>query len=133
MPSVVRRLSAAISGLALTWFVIRIPGEYAYASAWLMPTVAAFSALATWFAFAYRGMDQGIASARKPPDADHQRFEHLSMADVFDSVGGICIGVGVLSVFIQANYSPNHCSWELPLAIGAGILIGAKALAKISV
>jgi hypothetical protein len=42
MPSIVRLLSASLSGLALTWFVIHIPGEYAYASVWLMPTVAGY-------------------------------------------------------------------------------------------
>ena len=61
MPSIVRRLSEIISGLAVTSLVIQIPGEYAYASVWLMPTVAAFFASATWFALAYRSMEPSLA------------------------------------------------------------------------
>jgi hypothetical protein len=58
MPSIVRRLSAPLSGLALTWVVIQISAEYAYASVWLMPTVAAFFAFATWFVSMYHDMAQ---------------------------------------------------------------------------
>ncbi len=133
LPLIVRRLSAPICGLALTWFVTRIPGEYAYASVWLMPTVAAFFAFATWFAFAYRGMDQWMASARKPLGSDQQRSEYPYMATICDFAGRVCIGVGVLSALIQKIYSPTHCSWELPLAVGLGISIGANALAKVKI
>jgi hypothetical protein len=56
VPPIVRRLSAALSAAALTWLVIRIPGEYVYASVWLMPTVAAFFACATGFVMMCRGM-----------------------------------------------------------------------------
>lgn len=131
--SIIRRLSAPISGLALTWVVIRIPGEYAYASAWLMPTLAAFFAFATWFAFAYRSMDPWMALAWKSDGPDQQRYEPSGMAAVFDSVARVCLGAGILSALIQTVSSPTHCSWEIPFAMGVGILVGVKALRKISV
>ena len=55
------------------------------------------------------------------------------MATVFDAVGRVCIGVGILSAFIQTIYNPTHCSWELPLAVGLGLLIGANAMAKLKI
>ena len=55
------------------------------------------------------------------------------MATVFDSVGRACIGAGVLSAMIQVISNPTHCSWELPFAMGVGILIGAKGLGKVAV
>ncbi|HMH69189.1 MAG TPA: hypothetical protein VK519_14855 [Pinirhizobacter sp.] len=131
--STVRRLSAPVSGLALTWFVIHIPGEYAYASVWLMPTVASFFAFAAWFALAYRGMDPSNALAGKPSGSDQRWPGHLGMATMFDSIGKACIGAGCLSALIQILTSPTHCSWEFPVAMGVGILIGAKVLAKIPV
>lgn len=132
-PLIVRRLSASFSGLALTWVVIHIPGEYAYASVWLMPTIAAFFALATWFVFAYRGMDPWMTWAWKSPGTDRQRSEHSYMDGGFDSVGKVCIGVGILSALIQTMSSPTHCSWEFPLAMGIGILVGAKGFKKMAV
>lgn len=131
--SMVRRLSASVFGLALTWLVIRVPGEYAYASVWLMPTVAAFFAFATWFALAYRSMDPSMVLVGKPHGPDQQRSGRLCMATVFDSVGRACIGAGVLSAMIQVISNPTHCSWELPFAMGVGILIGAKGLGKVAV
>lgn len=131
--SIVRRLSAPISGLALTWFVVRMPGEYAYASVWLMPTLAAFFAFATWFAFAYRSMAPRMALAWKVHGPDQQRHATPGMADVFDSVAWVCMGVGILSALIQTVFSPTHCSWEMPFAVGVGIFVGVKALRKISV
>jgi hypothetical protein len=130
--SIVRHFSASLSGLTLTWFVIHIPGEYSYASVWLMPTVAAFFAFAEWFVFMCRGMDQRMTSVRKPAGPHQQRSEYLSMASRFDSVGRVCIGAGVLSALIQAISSPTHCSWELPFAMGSGILIGVKVLRILS-
>ena len=132
MSLTVRCLFAALSGPVLTWLVIRIPGEYAYASVWLMPTVAAFFACVTWFVILYRSMAHRKALAGKPSGSVQQPSDHLCMAGVFDSVGRVCIGVGVLSVLIQTISSPTHCSWELPFAMGVGILIGVKALRKIS-
>jgi hypothetical protein len=131
IPSIVRRLLASFSGIALTWFVVHIPGEYAYASVWLVPTVAAFFAFATWFALAYRGMHPSMALVGKSDDSDQQRSGHLCMAAVFDSLGRLCIGAGILSALIQTISNPTHCSWEFPFAMGVGILIGAKALGKI--
>ena len=128
-----RRLSAAVCGLAVTSLVIHIPGEYAYASVWLMPTIAAFFASATWFALAYRNMGPSLAFVGKPSGPDQQRSDHLGMAAVFGSIGRVCIGAGALSALIQTLTSPTHCSWEFPVAMGAGILIGAKALAKVPV
>jgi hypothetical protein len=133
IPSIVRHLFSSSSGLALTWLVVHIPGEYAYASVWLIPTVAAFFALATWFVLAYRDMDPSMALFGKPHGSDSQRSEHLGMASVFDSFGRVCIGAGVLSALIQTVFNPTHCSWEFPFALGIGILIGAKALGKIPV
>jgi hypothetical protein len=131
MPLIVRRLSASLLGLAMTWFVIHIPGEYAYASVWLMPSVAAFFAVATWFAFMYRGMAQGMASALNPGDVKRRSY-HLDMDQVFEFGGSVCIGAGVLSAMIQAASSPAHCSWELSFAMGIGILVGVKALRRMS-
>jgi hypothetical protein len=133
VPPIVRYLSASLCGLVLTWFVIHIPGEYAYASAWLVPTLAAFFALATWFALACLGMDPSMVLVGKSHDSDQRRYGHLCMTTVFDSIGKVCIGVGVLSALIQTMSSPTHCSWEFPFAMGVGILIGAKALGKIAV
>jgi hypothetical protein len=132
MPSIVRLLSASLSGLALTWFVIHIPGEYAYASVWLMPTVAAFFASATWFCFMYRGMDQGITLLQTSPGLNQERSEYLSMAGGFDSVGRVCIGSGILSALIQTLSSSTHCSWEFPFAMGVGIVLGVKVLRRMS-
>ncbi len=129
MPALVRRLPAPLSGLALTWLVIRIPGEYAYASAWLMPTVAAFFAFATEFVFMYRSM----ARARKPQSSDQRRPESQCMAGALDVVGHVCIGAGILSALIQVTSSPTHCSWELSLAMGIGISVGAKVWRKMPV
>jgi hypothetical protein len=133
MSLIVRCLFAVISGSALTWLVIRIPGEYAYASVWLMPTVAAFFACATGFVILYRSMEHGMVLAGKPPGSVRQTSDHLCMAGVFNSVGRVCVGTGVLSAFIQTISSPTHCSWELPFAMGVGILVGVEALKKISV
>lgn len=129
----IRHLSSLLAGLALTWFVIHIPGEYAFASLWLMPTVAAFFAFSAWFAFAYRDMDQWVVLSRKQTGYWRQPIEHSCMDAVFDSIGRICIGTGILSALIQILSSPTHCSWELPFAMGIGVLIGAKALGKIPV
>ncbi|WP_140804573.1 hypothetical protein [Rhodanobacter glycinis] len=131
--SIISCLFAALSGAALTWLVIRIPGEYAYASVWLMPTVAAFSACATGFVVMYRSMEHKVALAGKPSSSPQLLSGHLRMAGVFDSVGRVCIGTGVLSALIQTISSPAHCSWELPFAMGVGILVGVKVLRKISV
>lgn len=128
MPAIVWRLPALLSGLALTWLVIRVPGEYAYASVWLIPTVAACFAFATWFVLMYRGMAQD----GKPHGSCQRRSKPLCMADALDAVGHVCIGVGILSALIQAASSPTHCSWELPLAIGVGISAGAKVWRKMS-
>jgi hypothetical protein len=133
MSSIVRCHFAALSGAALTWLVIRIPGEYAYASVWLMPTVAAFSACATGFVIMYRSMEHGMVLAGKPSGSVQLPSDRLSMASVFDSVGRVCIGTGVLSALIQTISSPAHCSWELPFAMGVGIWVGVKALIKMSV
>ena len=133
MSSIIRRLSEIVSGLTVTWLAIQVPGEYAHASAWLMPTVAAFFAFAVWFALAFRGMAPSIALVGKPSGADQQRSDHLGMAAVFDSVGRVCVGAGVLSAVIQTLASPTHCSWEFPVAMGAGIWIGIKAQAKVPV
>ena len=133
MSLIVRSLFAAVSGLALTWLVIRIPGEYAYASVWLMPTVAAFFACATGFVIMYRSMQSRMALAGKPSVSVQQTSDHLCMGDVFNSIGRVCIGTGVLSAVIQTIVSPTHCSWELPFAVGVGILAGVKALRKLSV
>ena len=133
MSLIVRCLFAALSGVALTWFVIRIPGEYAYASVWLMPTVAAFSACATGFVIMYRSMEHKMALGGKRSGSVQLLSDHLCMAGVFDFVGRVCIGTGVLSALIQTISSPAHCSWELPFAMGVGILVGVKALRKISV
>jgi hypothetical protein len=133
MSLIVRSLFAAVSGLALTWLVIRIPGEYAYASVWLMPTVAAFFACATGFVIMYRSMQPRMALAGKPSGSVQQISDHLCMRDVFNSIGRVCIGTGVLSAVIQTIVSPTHCSWELPFAVGVGILAGVKALRKLSV
>ena len=133
MPSIVRRLSEIIFGLAVTWLVIQVPGEYAYASVWLMPTVAGFFASATWFVLAYRSMDPSLAFVGKAPCSDQQRSDRLGMAAVFDSIGRVCIGAGILSALIQTLDSPTRCSWEFPVAMGAGILIGARVLAKMPV
>jgi len=131
--SIVRRLPATVSGLAVTSLVIEIPGEYTYASVWLMPTVAAFFASATWFALAYRSMEPSLAFVGKPSGADQPRSGHPGMAAAFDSIGRVCIGAGALSALIQILATPTHCSWEFPVAMGAGILIGAKALAKVHI
>jgi hypothetical protein len=133
MSLIVRCLFAALSGLALTWLVIRIPGEYAYASVWLMPTVAAFFACATGFVIMYRSMQPRMALAGKPFGSVQQTSDDLRMAGAFNSVGRVCIGTGVLSAVIQTIVSPTHCSWELPFAVGVGILAGVKALRKLSV
>jgi hypothetical protein len=133
MSLIVRCLFAAISGLALTWLVIRIPGEYAYASVWLMPAVAAFFACATAFVIMYRSMEHRMALAGKPSGSVQQASDHLRMAGVFNSVGRVCLGTGVLSAFIQTISSPTHCSWELPFAMGVGVLVGVEALRKMSV
>jgi len=133
MPSIVRRLSEIFSGLALAWVFIHIPGEYVYASLWLMPTVAAFFAFATWFALAYRSMGPSLALVGKPSGSDQQRTDHLGMAAAFDSIGRVCIGAGALSALIQTLTSPTHCSWEFLVAMGVGILVGAKALAKMPI
>jgi hypothetical protein len=133
MSLIVRCLFAALSGLALTWLVIRIPGEYTYASVWLMPTVAAFFACATGFVIMYRSMEHRMALAGKPSRAVQQTSDHPCMAGVFNSVGRVCIGTGVLSALIQTISIPTHCSWELPFAVGVGILVGVKALGKLSV
>ncbi|WP_250622890.1 hypothetical protein [Pinirhizobacter soli] len=117
----------------MTSLVIEIPGEYAYASVWLMPAVAAFFASATWFALAYRSMDPSLAFVGKPSGPDQQGIGDLGMAAAFDWIGRVCIGAGVFSALIQTLASPTHCSWEFPVAIGAGILIGAKALARMPV
>lgn len=130
---IVRCLFAVLFGLALTWLVIHIPGEYAYASAWLMPTVASFFACATWFAIMYRSMEHGMVSAGKPYSSVQQPSDHLCMIGVFDSVGWACVGAGVSSALIQTMSNPTHCSWELPFAMGVGILVGVKALRKVSV
>jgi hypothetical protein len=130
---IVRCLFATLSGLALTWLVIHIPGEYAYASVWLMPTVAAFFVCATWFVILYRSMEHGMVLVGKPSGSVQQPSNHLCMAGVFDSVGRVCIVTGLLSALIQTISSPTHCSWELPFAMGVGILIGVKALRKMSV
>jgi hypothetical protein len=119
--------------LAVTSLVIEIPGEYAYASVWLMPAVAAFFASATWFALAYRSMEPSLAFAGKPSSPDERRSVHLGMVAKLDSIGRVCIGAGVLSALIQTLVSPTHCSWEFPVAMGAGILIGAKALSRMPV
>lgn len=133
MPLTARYLFAVISGLVLTWLVIHIPGEYAYASVWLMPTIAGFFACATGFAVMYRGMDQQVASVRKQPGSGQQPSDHLCMiVGVFDSVGRVCIGTGFFSALIQTISSPTHCSWELPFAMGVGILVGVKAFGKMS-
>jgi hypothetical protein len=132
MPSIIRCLSVPLSGLALTWIVIQIPGDYAYASVWLMPTLAAFFAFVTWFLFMYHDMAQRMSLVRKPSGSHQQRSGFSCMAGGFGYVGWICVGVGVLSAFIQAISSPTHCSWEFPFAMGIGILIGAKALEKMS-
>lgn len=126
MPAIVRRLPAPLSGLALTWLVIRIPGEYAHASVWLMPTVAACLVFATWFVLMYHGM----AQSGKPNDSGQRRSKPLCMADALDAVGHVCIGAGILSALIQAISSPTHCSWELSLAMGVGISAGAKVWRK---
>lgn len=132
MPSIVRHLSEALSGLALTWLVVHIPGEYAYASVWLMPTLAACFAFATWFAFMYRRMDQELPWVWNQPVDDQKRSDHLGMDDVFEAWGKVCVGAGVLSMLIQAISSPTHCSWEFPFAMGVGFLVGVKVLRKIS-
>src|ERR1700744_6627414 len=93
--SIVRRLSAPISGLALTWFVVRMPGEYAYASVWLMPTLAAFFAFATLFAFAYPSMASRMALAWKVHCPDQQRHETPGMAHGVDAGVGRGMGVGI--------------------------------------
>jgi hypothetical protein len=133
MSLIVRCLFAAISWLALSWLVTRIPGEYAYASVWLMPTVAAFFACATWFVIMCRGMKHRMAPAGKPFGSVQQTSHHLCMGGAFNSIGRVCIGTGVLSAVIQAISSPTHCSWELPFAMGVGILVGVKVLGKLSV
>ncbi|MFK2932398.1 hypothetical protein ISP14_16565 [Dyella agri] len=126
MPVIVKRLPALLSGLALTWLVIRIPGEYAHASVWLMPTVAACFAFATWFVLMYRDMAQAL----KPNGSGQRQSRPLCMADALDAVGHVCIGAGILSALIQAISSPAHCSWQLPLAMGVGISAGAKVWQK---
>jgi hypothetical protein len=123
---IVRHLAAPLSALALTWCVIQIPGEYIYASVWLMPTLAAFFACATSFFFMYRGMGQGITLVRQSSGSHPPGFGHLSMAGGFDAVGKVCIGSGVLSALIQTLSSPTHCSWEFPFAMGIGIVLGVK-------
>jgi hypothetical protein len=133
MSSIVRYLFAVLSGSALTWLVIRIPGEYAYARVWLMPTVAAFFACSTGFVVTYRSMAQEMALAGKPSGSVQQPSDHLCMAGMFDFVGRVCIGAGVLSALIQTISNPTHCSWELPFAMGVGTLVGVKALRKMSV
>jgi hypothetical protein len=133
MPSIVRRLFAALSVAALTWLVIRIPGEYAYASVWLMPTVAAFFACATGFVMMCRGMGHRMALAGNTSGPDQRPSDHLRVAGVFDFVGAVCVGAGVLSALIQTMSSPTHCSWELAFAMGVGILVGVKALGKMPV
>jgi len=130
MPLIVRRLFASLSGLMLTWLVIHIPGDYAYASVWLMPSVAAFFACATGFAIMCRGMDRRTTSVGKPSGAGQQRSEYRCMARGLGSFGWVCVGVGILSALIQAISSPSHCSWELPFAMGVGILVGVKAFGK---
>src|ERR1700735_1717631 len=133
MSLIVRCIFAAISGSVLTWLVIRIPGEYADASVWLMPTVAAFFACATGFVMMYRSMERRMALPGKLAVSVQQTSDHLRTAAVFNSIGRVCIGTGVLSAFIQIIFSPTHCSWELPFAMGVGILVGAGALRKMSV
>ena len=123
---IIRHLAAPLSGLALTWCVIQIPGEYVYASVWLMPTLAAFFACAISFFFMYRGMGQGMTLVRQSSGSGQPGFGYLSMAGGFDAVGKVCIGSGILSALIQTLASPTHCSWEFPLAMGFGILLGVK-------
>ena len=133
MSLIARYFFAAISGSALTWLVIHIPGEYAYASLWLMPALAAFFACATGFVMMYHSMEDGIAFTGKLAVSVPQTPDHLRTADVFNSIGRVCIGTGVLSGFLQIISSPTHCSWELPFSMGVGILVGVKALRKMSV
>ena len=130
VPPIVRRLSAALSAAALTWLVIRIPGEYVYASVWLMPTVAAFFACATGFVMMCCGMGHRMALAGKTSGPAQRPSDDLRVAGVFYFVGKVCIGTGVLSALIQIFSRPTHCSWELPFAMGVGVLVGVKVLGK---
>ena len=132
VPPIVRRLSAALSAAALTWLVIRIPGEYVYASVWLMPTVAAFFACATGFVMMCRGMGHRMALAGKTSGPAQRPSDDLRVAGVFYFVGKVCIeGTGTSSsALIQIFSRPTHCSWELPFAMGVGVLVGVKVLGK---
>jgi hypothetical protein len=98
-----------------------------------MPTVAAFFACATGFVMMCRGMEHRMALEGKASGSVQQRSDHVYTASVFDFVGRVCIGAGVLSALIQTIASPTHCSWELPLAMGVGVLVGLKVLRKMPV
>jgi hypothetical protein len=112
------------AALPLSFVAARIRGDYALASAWLVPSVAGTSFAMTCFALQYLRMTPGPATRwRKPswlenPLSLHRPLQRgLFLGEMLLLVGLGCASMDMLSF-------PQHCSWEMPVAAGFGVWLG---------
>lgn len=116
------------AALLLARIVVSIHGDYALASAWLVPSVAGSAMAVTCFALQYQRMIPGRVAHWRPPSwfenplARHQPLQSsllISEALMLSGLG--CASVDMLAI-------PHHCSWEILIAAGMGAWLGTCLL-----
>ncbi|GLQ45912.1 hypothetical protein GCM10007862_09630 [Dyella lipolytica] len=112
------------AALSLARIVVSIHGDYALASAWLMPSIAGSAMAVTCFALQYQRMIPGPVARWRPPSwfenplAPQQPLQWCLLIGEALMLSGLgCASVDMLSI-------PRHCSWEIPVAAGMGVWLG---------
>ncbi|HTC28479.1 hypothetical protein [Dyella sp.] len=112
------------AALPICRIVVNVRGDYALASAWLIPSITGSVMALTCFLLQYQRMIPGLADHWRSPSwfenplARHQTLQRsLFISEVLMLSGLGCASVDMLSV-------PHHCSWELLVAAGMGVWLG---------
>lgn len=101
-----------------------LPADCAYASLWLMPNLAGLAALFTCFVLEYRRM-----WGNKEPTWHRVVPVSLGSKALIERVwcrriSQVLMASGLICAMADWIVWPTQCSWEYPLALGAGMWIG---------
>lgn len=104
--------------------VMQIQADYLFASVWLVPSIVASVLAATCFVLQYQRMIPGSSMHwRRPswfenPLALHHPLQWGLL------LGEVLMLGSVGCAFVDMLAATHQCSWELPMAAGAGVWLG---------